>query len=249
MQLATPSAGDLQSVDEHLAEISAAITPLAPRELEPGRRGGRHAWPRTSPRRYALPPFDNSAMDGYAVLAADVAGASAERAGHAAGGRRGRGRRHAGEHRLEPGRCLRIMTGAPLPAGADAVVPVEWTERRRRPGGDPPRAVDAGRRRIRRAGERRHGRATSADRAGPGSGPRSSACSRRPGTRTVPARPRPRVVVHLDRQRAGRAGHAAGPRPDLGVQQLHAGRGRPRRPAASAYRPGAVADDGRASWP
>lgn len=71
----------------------------------------------------ALPPFDTSAMDGYAVRAADVAGAPgawpvAETV-HAGGVPAGP---------LPPGAVAGIMTGAPLPAGADAVVPVEWTQ-------------------------------------------------------------------------------------------------------------------------
>ena len=74
-----------------------------------------------------LPPFDNSAMDGYAVVAADLAAAGPgqpvtlsllETIG-------------AGEvatATVQPGTCLKIMTGAPLPAGADAVVMREETE-------------------------------------------------------------------------------------------------------------------------
>src|SRR5262245_42080778 len=121
-----PPAGDLQNVDEYLAEISAAITPLAPRELSLADAEGATAAADIT-AGYALPPFDNSAMDGFAVVAADLAGASAERpvtlpvAGEVPAG-------DTREHRLEPGRVLRIMTGAPLPAGADAVVPVELTE-------------------------------------------------------------------------------------------------------------------------
>ena len=136
-----PPAGDLQSVDEYLAEISAAITPLAPRELSLADAEGATAAADIT-AGYALPPFDNSAMDGFAVVAADLAGASAERpvtlpvAGEVPAG-------DTREHRLEPGRCLRIMTGAPLPAGADAVVPVELTSGGRRPG-DVPRARRAG---------------------------------------------------------------------------------------------------------
>lgn len=71
-----------------------------------------------------LSPFANSAMDGYAVRSADLAGASAgsptvlavvghEAAGHVFGGE------------VAPGTAVRIMTGAPVPAGADAVVKVE----------------------------------------------------------------------------------------------------------------------------
>ncbi|KQZ57761.1 MULTISPECIES: gephyrin-like molybdotransferase Glp [unclassified Lysobacter] len=64
----------------------------------------------------ALPPFDNSAMDGYAFRHADL-------------GAEGARLRLAGEQfagaalapALEPGQCLRITTGAPLPAGADTV--------------------------------------------------------------------------------------------------------------------------------
>jgi molybdopterin molybdotransferase len=73
-----------------------------------------------------LPPWDNSAMDGYAVRATDVADAAEERPIHLrvtgevpAGGRADRA--------VESGTAIRIATGAPLPAGADAVVPVEST--------------------------------------------------------------------------------------------------------------------------
>lgn len=75
-----------------------------------------------------LPPFANSAMDGYAVAAGDTDGASADTP---------RVLRvledlPAGQWPrvpLAPGCAARIMTGAPLPEGSDAVVPVEWTER------------------------------------------------------------------------------------------------------------------------
>ncbi|MBN9636302.1 MAG: molybdopterin molybdotransferase MoeA [Actinobacteria bacterium] len=75
----------------------------------------------------SLPGFDNSAMDGYAVLAADVAGASAENpvklpvAEDIPAGR-------TDLLTLVPGTAHRIMTGAMLPAGATAVVPVESTD-------------------------------------------------------------------------------------------------------------------------
>ncbi len=74
-----------------------------------------------------LPPFANSSMDGYAVRAADLAGATRERparlsvvADVAAG--------HPIDAVIEPGMAARITTGAPLPPGADAVVPVEATD-------------------------------------------------------------------------------------------------------------------------
>lgn len=86
-----------------------------------------------------LPPFDNSAMDGYALRAADLD--VAERAGLPVVGevRAGAG----GLPDLQPGTAVRIFTGAPLPSGADTVVIQEATrregevvvvERRPRPG-------------------------------------------------------------------------------------------------------------------
>jgi molybdopterin molybdotransferase len=74
----------------------------------------------------SLPPFANSAMDGYAVRAADVQGASGESptsltvVGDVAAG-------VSPVVRLSEGTAARIMTGAPLPDGADAIVPVEDT--------------------------------------------------------------------------------------------------------------------------
>lgn len=74
-----------------------------------------------------IPPFDNSAMDGYAIIAADTAGASEGNpirlevvADLPAG--------YTSQGRVERGCAVRIMTGAPLPKGADSVVMVEDTE-------------------------------------------------------------------------------------------------------------------------
>jgi molybdopterin molybdotransferase len=64
-----------------------------------------------------LPPFDNSAVDGYAVRAADLAGATDTRlaiAGRASAG-------HAAAGALARGAAIRVFTGAPMPAGADTV--------------------------------------------------------------------------------------------------------------------------------
>lgn len=75
----------------------------------------------------SLPVFDNSAMDGYAVRAEDTEGATPERpvvlpvAEDIPAGR-------TDELALQPGTAHRIMTGAPLPAGATAIVPVEATD-------------------------------------------------------------------------------------------------------------------------
>ena len=74
-----------------------------------------------------LPGFTNSAMDGYVVRAADVAGATEDAPAHlpvvgdiAAGNTKALS--------LAPGQSMRIMTGAPVPHGADAVVMVEATD-------------------------------------------------------------------------------------------------------------------------
>ena len=76
--------------------------------------------------RRDLPGFDNSAMDGFAVRAADTAGASeGEPARLRVAGEVAAGSVFAGL--LEPGTAVRIMTGAPIPAGSDAVVEVEST--------------------------------------------------------------------------------------------------------------------------
>lgn len=82
-----------------------------------------------------LPPFANSSMDGYAVRAADVSQAASDQpvrlrvvldipAGSFPQGA------------VNPGEAARIMTGAPMPAGADAVVPVEQTDSRWRAGSE-----------------------------------------------------------------------------------------------------------------
>ena len=71
-----------------------------------------------------IPPWPNSSMDGYALRSADTRGADAGRparltlAGHVAAGR-------LAERPLGPGETYRIFTGAPLPEGADAVIPQE----------------------------------------------------------------------------------------------------------------------------
>lgn len=71
-----------------------------------------------------VPPFDNTAVDGYAVIAADTAEPPVELnvVDEVAAGA-------ASSRELQRGEAIRIMTGAPMPAGADAVVMVEVTER------------------------------------------------------------------------------------------------------------------------
>ncbi len=127
----------MDSVETYLADILAAIRPLPPRELALADALGAVLADDVT-AQWPLPSFDNSAMDGYAVRAADVAAATADSPvvlpvdGEVAAGDTGR-------HDLVPGTVIRIMTGAALPAGADAVVPGRADRRRHRAGGDPAR--------------------------------------------------------------------------------------------------------------
>ncbi|HZQ97777.1 MAG TPA: gephyrin-like molybdotransferase Glp [Chloroflexota bacterium] len=79
---------------------------------------------------FDVPPLTNAAMDGYAVRAADVAVAS-EVAPVALAVVEDLPAGRCAVHRVEPGTAIRIMTGAPLPDGADAVVPFELTDEAR----------------------------------------------------------------------------------------------------------------------
>jgi len=116
----------LRPVEEQQAIGLAAVRPLEPIDLPLLEAHGcvlatdiEALWP--------LPSFDNTSMDGYAVLAADVATASEDTpvtlrviddvpAGYRA------------TEVVRPGTAIRVMTGAPLPDGADAIVPVEGTD-------------------------------------------------------------------------------------------------------------------------
>ncbi|MCU1416067.1 MAG: hypothetical protein JWP32_241 [Schumannella sp.] len=111
-------------VVDHIARVDALLAPLRVRPAE--RVAVIAALGRVTSEQVvspiALPPFRNSQMDGFAVRAADIAGAPVTlpvvREIAAAAGEPGE---------LRPGTAIRIMTGAPIPAGADAVVPVEET--------------------------------------------------------------------------------------------------------------------------
>jgi molybdopterin molybdotransferase len=106
---------DLISIDEARARVLETVTRLGDEAvaLEEG-LGRVLAEEVTSP--IAVPPFDSSAMDGFAVVAGP--GAELEVIGEARAGRPWPGV-------LSPGSAVRISTGAVVPEGADAVVPVE----------------------------------------------------------------------------------------------------------------------------
>ncbi len=118
--------GELISVEAHLADILSTVRPLAPTELSLADVHGL-VLAEDVAASYPLPLFDNSAMDGYAVRVEDLASASEENpvtlpvvAEVAAG--------DTGAYSLPEGTAIRIMTGAMLPYGTEAVVPVEWTD-------------------------------------------------------------------------------------------------------------------------
>ena len=108
--------------EEALAHILDKVAPLPSRVLPLAQARDEFAV-RDILARIALPVFDNSAMDGYAVVASACGP--------------GKGQRVIGEQpagadralRISPGEAVRIFTGAPLPAGADAVVMQEEVRR------------------------------------------------------------------------------------------------------------------------
>lgn len=111
------------TVDEALARILAALRPLEAERVELTRAAGRVLAETVTARR-ALPAFDNSAMDGYAIRAADV-----PRAGIALPVVDAIPAGDPGDRPLPPGCAARIFTGAPLPPGADAVILQEDAQR------------------------------------------------------------------------------------------------------------------------
>ncbi|MGZ4479189.1 MAG: molybdopterin molybdotransferase MoeA, partial [Nocardioidaceae bacterium] len=116
----------LSSVDEHVERIVEALDPLPPYDQPLLEALGLPVCEDIA-APIDLPGFDNSAMDGYAVYFDDVVTASADHPVHLPVV----GEMAAGQTRLfalSPGTSVRIMTGAPIPQGCDAVVPVEWTD-------------------------------------------------------------------------------------------------------------------------
>ncbi|KOU65825.1 gephyrin-like molybdotransferase Glp [Streptomyces virginiae] len=246
----------LWSVDEHLADVLGAVRPLEPIELQLlDAQGCVLVEDVTVP--VALPPFDNSSMDGYAVRTADVQGASEEFpavltvVGDVAAG-------SGALPTVGPGEAARIMTGAPLPPGAEAVVPVEWTDGGTGGGAaagmTPASAAPeqaGGEVRVHRAAEARaHVRARGSDvqagdlalAAGTVLGPPQIALLAAIGRGTVRVRPRPRVVVLSTGSELVQPGEplTAGTIYDSNSFALAAAA---RDAGAIAYRVGAVADD------
>ncbi|WP_406000315.1 gephyrin-like molybdotransferase Glp [Streptomyces sp. NBC_00829] len=244
------------SVDDHLEDILGAIRPLDPIELQlPDAQGCVLVEDVTVP--VALPPFDNSSMDGYAVRTADVTGASEEFPavltviGDVAAG-------NDGLPTVGPGEAARIMTGAPLPPGAEAVVPVEWTDggagggavTTMRPAGRAPEGA-SGEVRVHRPAEAgAHVRTRGSDveagdlALGRGTvlGPPQIGLLAAIGRGTVRVRPRPRVVV------ISTGSELVQPGEELGHGQIYDSNSfalcaAARDAGALSYRVGAVTDD------
>ena len=112
----------LLPVDVAIRRILAGVTPLESESVGIAEAGGRVLSEPLAAKR-TQPPFDSSAMDGYAVRAADVAAVPARLKviGMAAAGRRF-------EDTVAAGEAVRIFTGAPVPEGADAVLIQEDVE-------------------------------------------------------------------------------------------------------------------------
>jgi molybdopterin molybdotransferase len=113
------------SLEEAKSRILAALPQMPVEEIELEFSLGRFA-ASTLVTQIDLPPFDNSAMDGYAVRSDDLKNASSQHdVALRLAGKIGAGE---GASRVEPGSCIRIFTGSCLPVGADAVVMQEDTK-------------------------------------------------------------------------------------------------------------------------
>lgn len=180
----------MRSVEEHLQSVLEGVESLAPLDVTlVDARGCVLAEDVTAP--WPLPAFDNAQVDGYAVKAADLLAASDGKpvtlrviddvpAGYRA------------SLPVRDGSAIRIMTGAPLPEGAEAVVPMDWTD-----GGMPEvkvvRSVVRGQHVRRRGDDVPLGEVVC--RQGTVVGPREIALLAAVGRGRVSVHPQPRVVI------------------------------------------------------
>ena len=204
----------MRTVQEHARVIAGLLEPTGPASLPLADAVGLVlAQDLVAP--IDLPPFANSAMDGYAVRAADVAElpVTLPVSQDIPAGRTDTGP-------LAPGTAARIMTGAPLPPGAEVIVQVERTDGGEsvvRIDGAPPPGVH-----VRTRGEDvaagtvvlAAGTVVGTD---PGGGSSGAGFRRAPGPTSRPG------TGAVDRHRTRRARTAARPRTDLRVQRRDAG--------------------------
>jgi molybdopterin molybdotransferase len=180
----------MRSLDEHLNAILDVVDPLPPYEQPLLEALGLPICTDVT-ADIDLPSFDNSAMDGYAVRYEDVKTASQETpvqlpvVGESAAGQ-------TKAYALSARQAVKIMTGAPMPANSDVVIPVEWTD-----GGRASvrivQAPELGQHVRPRGDDVRAGEMLVEE--GDVLGPRQVAILAATGRARVRARPRPRVVV------------------------------------------------------
>jgi molybdopterin molybdotransferase len=227
----------VKTVDQHITDVLGAVQPLPALPLPlvdaHGCTLAENVYA-TAP----LPGFDNSAMDGYAVRLEDVQSASEQSpvtlpvlGDIAAGPEKG--------ITIAPGFTARIMTGAPVPRGADSIVQLEWTD-----GGTKSvvitRAPKPGQH-IRRAGEDLAAGDVVLS-AGTYLGAAQIGLLAASGKASAMCRPRPRVVIVSTGSELVDVGEPAGPGqiPDSNSHMLAAAC---REAGAIAYRVGLVADN------
>lgn len=224
-------------VPEFFERVMDCVQPLAPMSHSLQEASGL-ACAEHVPAEISLPSFDNASHDGYAVVASDVAGASTDRpvtlpvVGEIGAG-------SARIMALSPGTTVKIMTGAPVPAGADAVVPYEWTDR-----GVAQVRIDRSPRpmeHIRSAGED-VARGDVVVSAGTVLGPRQIGLLAAVGRSHVISRPKPRVVI------ISTGSELRDPGSQVGHDSIYDGNSfmlaaAAREAGAIAYRVGIVPDD------
>jgi molybdopterin molybdotransferase len=188
----------LPTIDDALRLVLARARPLGAEDVPVAEAAGRVLL-EDAVAAVDLPPFDSSAMDGYAVRAADTPGRLRVAAQSAAG--------RPAERELRAGEAFVISTGAVVPAGADAVVPVERTD-----GGDDEvtvEEVEPGAHVRGRGGDVRAGQAIAA--AGDVLGPVQAAALASAGVARLRCGRRPRVAVLATGSELRRPGEPLGP--------------------------------------
>ena len=190
-------AGELIGIDEARERVLREAAPLEPERVPLDEALGRVLADDVAARE-DLPPFDSSAMDGYAVRAgpaAELAVAGESRAGRPA------------DRPLAAGEAIRISTGAQVPEGADAVVPIERVEEREGSVRVPETMPGAN---VRRSGEDLR-RGDLAIRAGTPLGPAELGVLAAMGLPEAPCRRRARVAIVVTGDELVEPGRPLGP--------------------------------------
>ncbi|HST13466.1 MAG TPA: gephyrin-like molybdotransferase Glp [Gaiellaceae bacterium] len=223
----------LLTVDEALAHVLEHTRPLPDEDVAVAEAAGR-VLAADAVARVDLPPFPSSAMDGFAVRAADTPGALTVVGQSAAG--------HPANVELTAGRAITISTGAVVPDGADAVVPVERT--RGGEGAVDVEQVERGENVRPRGGDTAAGDTVVP--AGATCGPAQLGALAAAGLETVRCARRPRVAVLATGSELRRPGEPLGPGEiyESNTVMLAA---QVRRSGAEAEVHGVVADDADAT--